>query len=110
MSSIRMVKPNPKTPKREVKTEEVMTTSNASPSQKNNVDIIALIRTLHEDLSLRIKDESTNNYYVSRFMFKVNNTLSITRVSLSKDPKKLQDLEVHILKTETDKVKTTRAE
>ena len=75
-----------------------------------HVDIAALVRSLHKDPNLRTRDESTNTHYVSRFVFKVNNTLSVTKFSLNKDPKKPQDLEAHTLKAQINEVKTTRAE
>ena len=43
-------------------------------------------------------------------MFKVNNTLSITRLFLNKDPEKPQDLEAHTLKAQIDEVSTTEPE
>ena len=102
-----MDEPNTKTLKQEDKTRKDLTIDNASPSRKHNVDIAALVRSLHEDPSLRTRDESTNTHYVSRFVLKVNNTLSVTKVSLNKGPKKPQDLEAHTLKAQTNEVKTT---
>lgn len=57
-----------------------------------------------------MEDESKETHYVSKFVFKVNNTLYITKVSLNKDPKKSQDLEAHTWKTEISEVRTTGAE
>jgi len=105
-----MDKPNTRTSKQEDETKKGLIMDNASPSRKHNVNIAALVRSLHEDPSLRTRDESTNTHYVSRFVFKVNNTLSVTKVSLNKDPKKLQDLEAHTLKAQINEVKTTGAE
>lgn len=95
--SIEMVELNLKTLEREIKPREVMTTNDASLSQKANVDLAALMRTLHEDPNLRIRDQSTKTHYMSRFVFKVNSTLSITKVSLNKDLTKSQDLGAHTL-------------
>lgn len=68
------------------------------------------MRSLHVDPSLRARDKSTDAHYVSRFVFKVNNTFFVTRVSLNRDPEKPQDLEAHTLKNETDEVKSTGVE
>jgi len=104
-----MAEPNLEAPKQEGETRKGMTIGNASPRQKHNVDIATLIRSLHEDPNLRARDESTNTHYVSRFVFEVNNTLSVTKVALNKDPEEPQDLEARTLRIETDDVKTTGA-
>jgi len=95
---------------KEVKPKRVLTTDEASSRKKSSFDLAASIRALHKDPAQRVEDESTKTHYVSKFAFKVNNTLSITKVSLKKDPKKSLDLEVHTLKTEIGEVRTTRAE
>jgi len=105
-----MDKPNTRTSKQEDETRKDLIMDNASPSWEHNVDIAALGRSLHEDPRLRTRDESTNTHYESRFVFKVNNTLSITRVSLNKDSKKPQDLETHTVKAQINEVKTAGVE
>lgn len=80
----KMVKPNPDSPKQEGEIEGGMTTSDTSPRQRHNAHIISLVILLHEDPSLRARNESTNTHYVSRFIFRVNNTLSITKFALNK--------------------------
>jgi len=105
-----MNKSNARASKQEDKTKRDLIMGNVLPSQKHNVDIAVEIRSLHADPILRTRDESTDTHYVGKFMFKVNNTFSITKVSLNKDPEKPRDLEAHTLKAQINKVKTTRAE
>lgn len=71
--------------------------------------LVASMRALHEDPGQRVEDESTNTHNVSRFVFKVNSMLLVTKVSLNKDQEKFQDLEAQTLKAEIDKVKTIGA-
>lgn len=81
-----------------------------SLSKKSNINLTASIGILHEDSSQRVEDESTETHYVSKFIFKANNTLSITKVLLNKDLEKSQDLEADTLKIKIGEVETTRVE
>lgn len=53
-----------------------------------------------------MEDESKKTHYVSWFVFKVNKTQYITRVSLNKDPKKSQVVGTQTLKVEISEVNT----
>lgn len=95
--------------------EKMVTTKFVSSSQSINkkkfdFDLAALIRTLHEVPSQRLRDESTPNKYVDTFIFKHNNTLFVTMVSLKKGLKEPENLEVHTQKMKICKIEPTSAE
>jgi len=97
-------------PRQEDEAERGSSVGAVLPSREHTVDIAAEIRAQHVDPSMRVRDESTDTHYVSRFVFKVNNTLSVTRLFLNKDPEKPQDLEAHTLKAQIGEVSTTEPE
>ena len=83
-----------------------MTNDGASSRTRLTIDLAALMRARHEGCDRTIHDESTETHYINWFVFKVNNTLSITRVFTNKDPEKSQDMRAHTLKIEIDEIKT----
>jgi len=103
-----MVETNPKTQKQEVELEGEVIVNEASSIARLTFDLAALMMAGHEDRDQTVHNESTKTHYVNRFVFKVNNTLSVTKVFTNKDPEKSQDMEVRTLKTEIGDVKTTR--
>jgi len=93
-----------------IELEQVESNEGASPNNKFNINFAALMRESHEDPSQKGKNESTETHYVRKFIFKVNNTLSITKVFLDKDSEKSQDLEAHTQNMEIGKIETIGAE
>lgn len=65
---------------------------------------------MHKYLIKRVEYELKETHYVRKYIFKANNTFSITRVFLKEYPKKYQDLESHTLKIKSSEVKNTGVE
>jgi len=91
-----------------IKQKEVATTDGASSKKKTNIDLAAMIRTSHEDPSQMMKYEYTKTHYVSKFIIRVNNTLTVTKVLLNRDPKASQDLEAHTQTMVIGKIKASK--
>jgi len=70
---------------KKIELEQVGSNKGTSSNKRFNINLATLMRASHEDLSQRVKNESTKTHYVSKFIFKVNNTLSVTKVFLNKD-------------------------
>ena len=105
-----MAEVSPKTQMQEVELEGEVTDDGASSRTRLIFDLAALMRAGNEGCEQTIHDESTETYYVNRFVFKVNNTLSVTRVFTNKDHEKSQDMRAQTLKAEIGDVKTTGVE
>jgi len=105
-----MDKSGAKAPRQEDETERGLIAGTSLPSREYTVDLAVEIRAEHADPSMRVRNESTDTHYVSRFVFKVNNTLSVTRLFLNKDLEKPQDLEAHTLKAQIGEVSITEPE
>lgn len=104
-----MAEMNSKVQEKEVRVEGEVNVDETPSATRFTFELVASMRVLHKDPGQRVKDESTKTHYVSRFIFKVNNTLSITRVSLNKNLKESHELEAQMLKSEIGKVETTKA-
>lgn len=83
-----MVERSPRAQEEEVKMEGVVTMDEAPPKTKLSFDLATSMSALHTNPSQRVEDESTETHHVSRFVFKVNNTLFVAKVFLDKDLKK----------------------
>lgn len=82
-SKVKMERASSKMKGKKVDPKEVMTTDNASTKDKFNIDLPYMIRASQEYPSNRVKDESIEMHYVSKFSFKVNNTLLVIKVFLN---------------------------
>lgn len=105
-----MAKRNPKSQGKEVEPKGRVTIEETPSKTRLSFDPATTMRALHEDPNQKVRDKSMESHHVNRFVFKVNNTLSVTRVFMNKDPKKSQDLEARTVRMEIDEVKTSRAE
>lgn len=83
-----MAKVNPKGQKKEVKLEGELTIGEVPSRTRLTFDLVTSMRALHEDHGQKEKDESIKTYYLSRLIFKINNTPFITIIFMNKDPKK----------------------
>lgn len=102
-----MAEASPNTSKQEVELEGEVIDDGASSRIRLTIDLAALMRGGHEGRDWVAHDESTATHYVNRFMFKFNNTLSVTRVFTNKDPEKSQDMRAQTLKEKIGEVKAT---
>lgn len=101
---------SPKAQGEEVKPEGRETIEEMPSETRFSFDLATTMRALYKDPSQKVKDESTEAHRVSWFVFKVNNTLLVTRVFMNKDLEKSQDWEARIVRIENGEVKTTGAE